>query len=75
MTSRDVTGTPPSEIETARINDARSSGCCGGPAPQGVTACCADDAQAKSAGGSGCGCGSRAPSPRETTRVRSGCCG
>jgi glycine/D-amino acid oxidase-like deaminating enzyme len=33
-----------------------ASGCCGGPAPVGVTACCADDATAKAAGKSGCGC-------------------
>jgi thioredoxin reductase len=32
------------------------SGCCGGPAPQGADACCADDAKAKSAGAAGCGC-------------------
>lgn len=32
------------------------SGCCGGPAPVGATACCADDAMAKAAGKSGCGC-------------------
>ncbi len=35
---------------------AASSGCCGGPAPVGVSACCADDATAKAAGKSGCGC-------------------
>ncbi len=35
-----------------------SSGCCGGPAPAGASACCAKDAAVKSAGGSGCGCGS-----------------
>jgi hypothetical protein len=35
---------------------AASSGCCGGPAPADVSACCADDAIAKSAGKSGCGC-------------------
>jgi thioredoxin reductase len=33
-----------------------SSGCCGGPAPLDVAACCADDAAAKTAGRSGCGC-------------------
>jgi hypothetical protein len=35
---------------------AEASGCCGGPAPEGVTARCADDATAKAAGKSGCGC-------------------
>ena len=37
---------------------AAASGCCGGPAPAGVDACCSDDATAKSEGKSGCGCGS-----------------
>lgn len=37
-------------------NNASSSGCCGGPAPAGVDACCADDAIAKDAGKTGCGC-------------------
>jgi hypothetical protein len=35
---------------------ATASGCCGGPAPAGVEACCAEDANAKVAGKSGCGC-------------------
>ncbi|TAI65806.1 NAD(P)-binding domain-containing protein [Bradyrhizobium sp. Leo170] len=33
-----------------------ASGCCGGPAPAGIDACCSDDAVAKAAGKSGCGC-------------------
>jgi thioredoxin reductase len=33
-----------------------SSGCCGGPAPDGVDACCQQDAEAKAAGAKGCGC-------------------
>jgi hypothetical protein len=33
-----------------------SSGCCGGPAPAAVDACCAADAVAKESGQSGCGC-------------------
>ncbi|SFJ32423.1 Pyridine nucleotide-disulphide oxidoreductase [Bosea sp. OK403] len=33
------------------------SGCCGGPAPAAVDACCADDARAKASGEAGCGCG------------------
>jgi hypothetical protein len=35
---------------------AAASSCCGGPAPAGVSACCADDAGAKATGKSGCGC-------------------
>ena len=33
-----------------------ASGCCGGPAPVGVDACCAEDADAKAGGKTGCGC-------------------
>jgi hypothetical protein len=36
----------------------RSSGCCGGPAPGDVDACCVADATAKATTGKGCGCGS-----------------
>jgi len=32
------------------------AGCCGGPAPSGVDACCVKDADAKAAGEGGCGC-------------------
>jgi thioredoxin reductase len=35
---------------------AAPSSCCGGPAPQGVEACCVKDADAKAAGEPGCGC-------------------
>jgi len=35
---------------------AGSSGCCGGPAPAAVDACCVADAVAKDAGKAGCGC-------------------
>ncbi|KJC57620.1 FAD-dependent oxidoreductase [Bradyrhizobium sp. LTSPM299] len=38
------------------VEGGASSGCCGGPTPASVEACCADDASAKSAGKSGCGC-------------------
>ena len=38
-----------------------AAGCCGGPAPAGVDACCSDDASAKAEGKSGCGCGAAAP--------------
>lgn len=33
-----------------------STGCCGGPVPAGIDACCVDDALAKDAGKTGCGC-------------------
>lgn len=35
-----------------------ASQCCGGPAPSGVDACCATDANAKQQGKAGCGCAS-----------------
>ena len=39
-----------------------ATGCCGGPAPVGVEACCVADADAKASGRNGCGCGaSRVP--------------
>ena len=34
------------------------AGCCGGPAPAEVDACCVADAEAKDSGTAGCGCGS-----------------
>lgn len=34
-----------------------AGGCCGGPAPADVDACCVADADAKAAGRNGCGCG------------------
>lgn len=34
-----------------------SSGCCGGPAPADIDACCVADATAKAVGKTGCGCG------------------
>jgi hypothetical protein len=35
-------------------------GCCGGPAPAEVDACCVADAKAKDEGRAGCGCGQQA---------------
>ena len=42
-----------------RAKQPAPSACCGGPAPAGADACCARDAEVKSAGGAGCGCSSR----------------
>ena len=41
------------------VPSAAGAGCCGGPAPVGVDACCVKDVEAKQAGEAGCGCGSR----------------
>jgi len=37
------------------------AGCCGGPAPEEVDACCLADAEAKADGKAGCGCSVTAP--------------
>ena len=47
------------------------SGCCGGPAPMDLDACCQDDADAKAAGAAGCGCGLGEPQKANA----SSCCG
>lgn len=47
-------------------------GCCGGPAPEGVAACCVKDAEAKASGEKGCGCGT---SPVQVSAPASACCG
>lgn len=47
---------------------AKASGCCGGPAPKDVDACCMKDAEAKAEGGSGCGCGSTAKAEKQAGR-------
>ena len=49
-----------------------SSGCCGGPAPAEVDACCVADAEAKAEGKSGCGCGP-AKTPEKVAEP-AGCC-
>ncbi|MBB6412497.1 NAD(P)-binding domain-containing protein [Mesorhizobium sangaii] len=38
------------------VTGSDSAGCCGGPAPANVDACCVEDAGAKAKGASGCGC-------------------
>ena len=56
----------------ATPNQVGPSGCCGGPAPIGTDACCAQDAEVKSAGAVGCGCGTSAP--RAAAHNRTPCC-
>jgi hypothetical protein len=60
--------------QTKSTNEPRNTaptGCCGGPAPAGVSACCADDAAVKSSGGTGCGCSATPVSP---TPLKASCC-
>ncbi len=49
--------------QSAAVPAVAAAGCCGGPAPAGVSACCVKDADAKAAGQAGCGCGAPAPAP------------
>lgn len=49
---------PETGVCSATPPTSTSSGCCGGPAPSAVDACCVADAEAKSEGKIGCGCGS-----------------
>ncbi|MFD1983774.1 NAD(P)-binding domain-containing protein [Mesorhizobium newzealandense] len=44
------------------VTGSDSEGCCGGPAPANVDACCIEDANAKAKGASGCGCATGRPS-------------
>jgi thioredoxin reductase len=61
----------------APVAAAASSGCCGGPAPVDVDACCVADAVAKADGKDGCGCGSADVPDRkawEKVAEPAGCC-
>jgi hypothetical protein len=54
-----------------------SPGCCGGPAPSNVDACCVAEAKAEAERKDGCGCGSSdAPVRRASEKVAEpgGCC-
>ena len=53
----DTSNRPKANAENSRPHTGSASGCCGGPAPAGTSACCVRDAEAKSAGDVGCGCG------------------
>ena len=58
------------------VGETASSGCCGGPAPAEVDACCAADAVARATTGQGCGCGPAKASDPSPVKVveRVGCC-
>lgn len=61
------------EAVGATVAEPAEAGCCGGPAPAGVDACCVRDADAKASGASGCGCG---PAPkRAAVAAAASCCG
>lgn len=56
------------ELDKA-VNSCETEGCCGGPASEGVDACCVSDADAKASGDDGCGCGTAKAEP-----AKSSCC-
>ena len=58
-------------VDTSLTQGGTPHACCGGPAPSTTNACCALDAEVKSAGGAGCGCGS----PATPMAKKSACCG
>jgi RNA polymerase sigma-70 factor (ECF subfamily) len=66
---------PAGSLTTTAPKEAAATGCCGGPAPAGASACCALDAEVKATGGSGCGCAAKtsAQTPAQST-ARKGCC-
>jgi glycine/D-amino acid oxidase-like deaminating enzyme len=55
--------------------ESASAGCCGGPAPVGMDACCVKDADAKASGLDGCGCGTSTVASSELAVASAGCCG
>jgi arsenite methyltransferase len=55
------------DTKKAQVGDV----CCGGPAPQGTSACCVKDAEAKASGLDGCGC--TVPVPEDGPAAS--CCG
>lgn len=63
------------KVMTNEQQKEKASGCCGGPAPEGVDACCVKDADAKAAGETGCGCGSAPEPARAPEKTTSACCG
>lgn len=70
----DAPGTPVQLTPTTQTAP-QASGCCGGEAPVGADACCALDADVKSAGGSGCGCDTASDVPAASVpSAAKGCC-
>jgi thioredoxin reductase len=47
---------PETGVCSRPVSVSEGNGCCGGPAPVAVDACCQQDAAAKKAGAKGCGC-------------------
>ena len=54
---------PETGVCSTNLAPSKEASCCGGPAPQGVDACCVQETVAKATGAKGCGCGSVEPVP------------
>jgi thioredoxin reductase len=59
---------PETGVCSADASAGTEAGCCGGPAPVEVSACCAKDTEAKAHGERGCGCATK-PAPAEPVSV------
>ena len=70
------TGVCSSNLGPALMAEA-AGGCCGGPVPARVDACCVKDADIKAAGGTGCGCGDTLVKVEVVVEkpAKRGCCG
>ena len=62
-------------MNTQETAPSTSAGCCGGPAPSGVAACCVKDADAKASGKAGCGCTTTVPSDAAQANPAAACWG
>jgi SAM-dependent methyltransferase len=56
-----------------KSSEPSEAGCCGGPAAEGVDACCVQDANEKEKGNAGCGCNDQAAKPKKIETKKS-CC-
>lgn len=59
---------------STQVDGVDEAGCCGGPVPAGVNACCVQDAEAKAVGLEGCGCGTPAVQSLALPVLSGGCC-
>ncbi|TZG34877.1 NAD(P)-binding domain-containing protein [Agrobacterium sp. B1(2019)] len=64
------TGVCSVDLGVSGTQDGKSGGCCGGPAPANVDACCVADAAAKAAQKTGCGCNGNARAGNTLVQAR-----
>ena len=60
-------------VDYGGASEAKSPGCCGGPAKEDANSCCVADEEAKAQGAEGCGCSSQ-PAV-EVSKAKASCCG